>query len=451
MNISRENLEGWGLRIKIEVAESDYAEQVTKQLKSYRRNAIMPGFRKGNVPMGIISKMYRTGVVCDVVDSLLKESLSKFIDEEKLDLLGMPIANDEKNGSLNFETDKDFVFYFDAALLPHMDIDWSKVDVKRYTIRNNDEDVNAYVESLRSTHGKFETPEVVGEGDHVYGQVKELDANGKVVEGGLSTFASFPLSEVKDAAVVAAFYGKKAEEKVVFNMGKAFDSEKIKQYFRLEQEAADACQCDVEFSISGSSHITPAELNEELFEKVLPGRGIKDESAFRSALAERMNENNEEYCKMCYVRQVREFLTDNGNAVIPADFMKRWLCVNRADEGVTAESVEAEWEGKYLPSLKWECTEYTLNKIKRIEPTKEDIIDFAKDILRKHDDKKADEDEKQYEERLGRVAESIVESKNNFSELYERCFVNNCYKLFMEHLTPEVEEVTLQEFREKSK
>ena len=130
MNITRENLGDLDLCIKIEIAESDYAEKVTKQLKEYQHKATVPGFRKGMAPMGLIQRMYKTSVVADVVQGLLGDSLYKYIDDEKLNIIGSPLSNEEKNGAVDFEKSKDFTFYFDAALSPEVNIDWTKVDAK---------------------------------------------------------------------------------------------------------------------------------------------------------------------------------------------------------------------------------------------------------------------------------------------------------------------------------
>ena len=110
MNISRENLGELDLLIKIEVAESDYAEQVSKQLKEYQKKASVPGFRKGMAPMGLIQRIYKSSIVADQVQNILGESLYKYLDDEKLDIIGSPLSNDEKTGKPDFEKDKDFVY-----------------------------------------------------------------------------------------------------------------------------------------------------------------------------------------------------------------------------------------------------------------------------------------------------------------------------------------------------
>jgi len=450
MNISRENLGDLDLCIKIEIAENDYAEKVTKQLKEYQHKATVPGFRKGMAPMGLIQRMYRPAIVADAVQDLLSESLYKYIEDEKLEIVGSPLSNDEKTGSVDFSKNTDFTFYFDAALAPQVNIDWSKVDAKLCSIKLTAKDVDTQVEDIQQRFGKFETPEVVGEGDYVYGKAVELDKEGKEKEGGMNVFVSFPLADMKDTEIANLFYGKKAEDKVVFNVAKAFTPSQIEKNFRMENAAAKKFKSDVEFTISGSSHITVAPLDEELFEKVFPGEGINDVDKFRKALSAQIDKANDEQCQILYVNQVRKQLLDNFDAPIPEAFLKRWI-LSRSEKDVTAESIENEWADKYLPSLKWEFVDSALNKIKNIEPTQNDIVDYVKDILRKNEPLKEGEDEKQADERLEQAARTIAQDRKNVQQIIDKLYVDNTFALFKEQLNPEVEKVSAKEFSERAK
>ena len=450
MNISRENLGDLDLCIKIEIAENVYAEKVTKQLKEYQHKATVPGFRKGMAPMGLIQRMYRPAIVADAVQDLLSESLYKYIEDEKLEIVGSPLSNDEKTGSVDFSKNTDFTFYFDAALAPQVNIDWSKVDAKLCSIKLTAKDVDTQVEDIQQRFGKFETPEVVGEGDYVYGKAVELDKEGKEKEGGMNVFVSFPLADMKDTEIANLFYGKKAEDKVVFNVAKAFTPSQIEKNFRMENAAAKKFKSDVEFTISGSSHITVAPLDEELFEKVFPGEGINDVDKFRKALSAQIDKANDEQCQILYVNQVRKQLLDNFDAPIPEAFLKRWI-LSRSEKDVTAESIEKEWADKYLPSLKWEFVDSALNKIKNIEPTQNDIVDYVKDILRKNEPLKEGEDEKQADERLEQAARTIAQDHKNVQQIIDKLYVDNTFALFKEQLNPEVEKVSAKEFSERAK
>lgn len=451
MNITRENLGDLDLCIKIDVVESDYAEKVTKQLKEYQHKATIPGFRKGMAPMGLIQRMYKSAVVADAVQDLLSESLYKYIEDEKLDIIGSPLSNNDKTGTPDFDKATDFTFYFDAALAPQVNIDWSKVDTKLCAIKLTAKDTDAQIDEITKRYGKFETPEVIGEGDYVYGKAVELTKEGTEKEGGMNAFCSFDLADVKDAEIAALFIGKKAEEDVVFNPAKAFTASQIEKMLHLETAAAKKFKSDVTFKISGCSHITPAELNAELFEKVFPSKGICDADAFRKAITEQIDKANDEQCQILYVNQVRKQLLDNFDAPMPEAFLKRWILSRSNDKDVNAETIENEWADKYVPSLKWELIDGALNKIQSIEPTQNEVVDYVKDILRKTDGQQDGEDEKQAEERLEQAARTIAQDRQNVQQIIDKLYVEKTFALFKEQLKPEVEKVSAKEFAERCK
>ena len=452
MNITRENLGDLDLCIKIEIAENDYADKVSKQLKEYQHKASVPGFRKGMAPMGLIQRMYKTSVVAEIVQDLLGESLYKYIDDEKLEILGSPLSNEEKTGTIDFAKGTDFTFYFDAALAPEVNIDWSKIDTKLCSIKVASKDVDTQIDNITKRFGKFETPDTVAEGDNIYGKAVELTKEGTEKEGGLNVFCSFELSDMKDAEVAALFVGKKAEDKVVFNPSKAFTASQIEKVFRLDTAAAKKFKADVELSISGISRITPAELNEELFERVFPGEGIKSVDKFRKAISAQIEKANDEQCRILYVNQVRKQLLDNLNITMPEAFLKRWILSRSDDKNVTAETIENEWADKYVPSLKWEMLDGALNKIKSIEPTQNEIVDEIKNILRQNDGGLQEgESEQQAEERIEQAARSIAQDRRNVQQIVDKVYVEKTFQLFKEQLNPEVEKVSTKEFAERCK
>ena len=450
MNISRENLGELDLRIRIDITENDYAEKVAKQLKEYQHKATVPGFRKGMAPMALIQRIYKSAIVADAVQDLLGESLYKYLDDEKLDIIGSPLSNEEMTGTPDFAKDKDYTFYFDAALFPEVNIEWEKIDTKLCSIKTTAKDIDTQIEDITERYGKFESPETVVEGSHIYGKAIELTKEGTDKEGGVSTFCSFKLDDIKDPEITALFIGKKAQDAVVFNPSKAFTPSQIEKIFRLENAEAKKFKSDVRFELSGCSHITPAELNEELFEKVFPGQGIKELDKFRKAISAQIDKANNEQCQILFVNQVRKQLLDNFSATMPEAFLKRWILSRNNDKNVTAETIEKDWAETYVPSLKWEFIDNALNKIQSIEPTQNEIVDYVKDVLRRSGSKQEDEDDAKYKERLEQSARTIAQDRNNVRQIVDKLTIDKTFALFKEKLNPEVEKVTAKEFGERA-
>ena len=449
MNITREKLSDLELCIKVDIEENDYIENVNKQLKEYQHKATIPGFRKGMAPKQLIERMYKSAIVSDAVQNTINTSLFKYIDDEKLHILGMPMSNDEKTGEVDFGTQKEFNFFFDVAVAPEFSIDWDKIDVKYNQVKVSTKDVDTELTNVSNRYGKFETPETVGKGDIMYGRLVELDKNGEKKEGGAETFVSLNLLNLKDEEMLPLFEGKKAEDKIVFNLYKAFPVADIERALHIDNAAAKKFKSDVELTLSGISRIIPHEVNEELFKKVFPESDIKDVAAFRKALHAEIEKANNEQSDYLFVNQVRKALVDQFNAPLPETFLKRWF-VSRGDKDITAESIEANWNDQYVPSLKWELIEAKLEEIKPVEPTNNQIIDYIKDILRRNDQAVEGETAEQAEQRLEQAARSIAADRQNIRQVVDRLYANNLATIFKEQVKPEVEKVTAKEFSERA-
>lgn len=449
MNITRENLSDLELRIKVDIEEKDYIENVTKQLKDYQKKATVPGFRKGMAPMGLIQRMYRAAIVGDAVQNELNTSLFKYIDDEKLHILGMPMSDDEMTGEIDFSHQQNFTFYFNVAIAPEFEIDWSKVNVVYNQIKITSKEVEAEISNVSNRYGKFETPETVGKGDIMYGKLVELDKKGAVKEGGIDTFVSLNLLNLKDEELLPLFEGKKADEKIVFNMAKAFPVADIERALRIDNATAKKFKSDVELTLSGISRMIPHEINEELFEKVFPGQKIKDADAFTKAMKKEFEKANAEQSDYLYVNQVRKALVDNFDKPLPEAFLKRWFA-SRGEKDMTPESIEANWAELYLPSLKWELIQSKLEEIQPVEPTSNQIVDAIKDILRRNDQKPEGEKKEETEQRLEQAARSIAADRKNVQQLSDRLYAENLAKIFKGQLNPTVEKVSAKEFAERA-
>lgn len=450
MNITRENLSDLELCIKVDIEENDYIETVTKQLKEYQHRAQVPGFRKGMAPKSMIERMYKPTLVGDAVQNTLNSSLFKYIDDEKLHILGSPLSNDEKTGEIDFAKQNTFTFYFDIAVAPEFQIEWDKIDVKYNQIKITSKDVDAEVNNVVNRFGKFETPETVGAGDIMYGKLVELDKNGAPKEGGVDTFVSLNLLNLKDAELMPTFEGKKAEDKIVFNMAKAFAVADIERALRIDNAAAKKFKSDVELTLSGISRIIPHEINDELFAKVFPGQEVKDADAFRKLLQGEIEKANNEQSDYLFVNQVRQALIDQFSAPLPEAFLKRWFA-SRGEKEMTPESIESDWTEKYLPSLKWELIEAKLEEIQPVEPTNNQIVDSIKEILRRNDTPVEGETSEQAEQRLEQAARTIAADRQNTRTLVDRIYADNLAKVLKEQVKPEVEKVSAKEFGERAK
>jgi len=362
MEITQESNGELSAIIKINLVESDYNTAVNKKLSEYKRKANMPGFRPGMVPMGMIKKMYGTSVMVEEVNKTLSESLNKYIEENKINVLGNPLPNTEKSKKIDFENQKDFEFFFDIGLAPDVNIKLSKdITVPNYIIEVNDTEIDKAIEDVKVRFGEDENPEIAEAGDAFQGKFIEIDADGVEVEGGVSNDGFLKYEDVKNEVTKNEFIGKKVGDVINFNPLEAIEEEsKVASLLNRHDEGDEALKSDYRFEIAKIVRTKSAEIGEELFKKVFPSQEIKNEEEFRAALASDMSKH--------YVRDTdRQFLADTVKELIkiadinlPDEFLKRWLV--ESNEGkITKEQVDTQYDN-YARTFRWQLLEGELLK-----------------------------------------------------------------------------------------
>ncbi|MEM9649510.1 MAG: trigger factor family protein, partial [Bacteroidota bacterium] len=167
MNITKEQIDELNAVVKVAISKDDYQDKVDKILKDYRKQANIPGFRKGQVPMGLIKKQYGKAVLVDEVNKLLQDNLNKYLTEEKLDVLGNPLPKQQEN----FDWDNENLdFEFELGLAPNFDVNVkTKKAVTHYKIVADKKMIEEQVERIQKQYGKLVSKTEVGKQDELTG------------------------------------------------------------------------------------------------------------------------------------------------------------------------------------------------------------------------------------------------------------------------------------------
>ena len=104
MNIQFNKTSDVAAELTISMEKADYQERVEKALKDYRKKAALPGFRPGQVPTSLLRKRFGGEITAEEVQKLLSEKLYGYLREEKVDMLGEPLAS-EKQQPIDFEAE----------------------------------------------------------------------------------------------------------------------------------------------------------------------------------------------------------------------------------------------------------------------------------------------------------------------------------------------------------
>jgi len=379
MEITRENTGELTATIKMVISPADHNESVTKILKDYQRKANVPGFRPGHVPFGMIKKLYGGAVFAEEVNKLVSGKLHQYIEDEKLDVLGQPLPNTTLTPEFDWKEGQDIEFFFDLGLAPTFDfvVD-EKIAVDFHVIKVDDTMVDKYVDDMRQRFGNMINPEVAGEKDILFGEFVQLDTEGNEIEAGIKHSSKVTIDLVADTEVKAKLIGSKVGDTVVLNplkaTGNATEASAMLGITKTEVEAQDS---DFRFTISEISTMSPAEMNEEFFDKVFPAAEIKTEEAFRNQVREESEKAFVADSDHLFAHHMQEELVKAVKLELPDEFMKRWLV--ESNEGkLTAEDIERDYH-KYAESMKWQLIENKIIHEAGIEVGDQEIKDYVKD------------------------------------------------------------------------
>lgn len=445
MNVSLKNIDAVSGIVKLEIVKADYAEQVEKSLRNFRQKANVPGFRKGMVPMGMVKKMYGKHVLVEEVNKLVSENLFKYINENKLNVLGEPMPNETEQQPINFDTQEDFEFCFDVALAPEIKIELSKGDkLPYYQVAIDEEMLNQQVDAYTANFGSYDTVEEVEEKDLVKGTIAELE-NGSPKEGGIVVEDAVLMpSYLKDEAEKAKFIGAKANTVIVFNPNKAYEGAEaeIASLLKVDKEAVAGLTGDFSFEIKEITRHKKAELNQELFDKVFGEGVVSSEEEFKNKIKDALAEQFTPQSDFKFLLDAREVLVQKaGELKFADDLLKRWLLA--ANEKNTAEKLDEEYP-KIIEDLKYQLIKENLVKGNNLKVEDADIENFAKRVAKAQF--------AQYgmlsvpEDVLANYAKDMLKNKQTLQNVIDRAVEEKLAAWLKEQVELDVKEVSAEEF-----
>ena len=403
MNIKHENVPGQLQEVVIEINKEDYAANVEAALKRQRRNANVPGFRPGNAPMGIIKKMYEKSVIANEVDKLVTENLDKFYKDNNVKYIFEPLPVDGKS-KIDFENPDGFVFAFEYALAPEVNIAFDKLPaVVDFTLTPAAEDRESYIKQLRTRHGNYIQPETVAEGDSVsakYGDNQE------------GFFFVYDLTEEGQKAII----GKKKDETVTLSLRKAFANVSNLSRFlkKTEKDIEEGNDYTYDLTITHIGRMDLAELNEDFFKKAFPDGSVTSEKELNAAADKFVIDQYKPELDRQFMNDAIEMLLDNVNVELPDDFLKRYIKAVQKD--MTDETLNEKFND-YKRSFQWQILENALVKDGDVEVK----IDDVKGYFRQYfiDNYFGNFNLDDVKERLDELVNQAMTNKENVKSVYD--------------------------------
>ena len=383
MNIKFESADKINGLMTITIEQADYQEAVDKKLKEYRKKAQVPGFRPGMVPMGLIKKQYGTAVKVDEVNRILGEKLYDYVRENKIQMLGEPMPNEEKQQPQDLQGDGPFEFVFDIAVAPEFKATLNGKDkIDYYTIKVDDKLIDDQVQMYASQAGEFVEAQEWSGNDTLKGDLRQLDADGNTLEGGVTTEGGMIMpSYIKGENEKKKFEGCKPGDIITFNPKKAYpdNDAEVAALLKVDKEQVKDLESDFSFQVTEIRHYQPAAVDAKLFEKVF-GEGVKDEADFRQRIADNAKVQLAANSDYKFLQDVRKHVEKKvGELQFPEALLKRVMLNNNKDKG--EEFVEKNFKAS-IDELKWHLIKEQLVAAAEIKVEEADLKAVAKDAIR---------------------------------------------------------------------
>ena len=379
-----QNVDKVSALLTVNIEKADYQERVEKVLKKYRQQVNMPGFRKGMVPMSLIKKQFGKSAMAEEVDKLMQDAVNNYIRENKVNMLGMPLPNDEKMQTIDFDTQENFEFVFDIALAPEFKAEITEQDtLDFYTIAVSDEMVNSQVDMYAQRAAKYEKVEEYADRDMVKGLLAELDENGNTKEGGIQVEGAVMMpSYMKNDEQKAIFATAKVNDVLVFNPNAAFEGNEaeLSSLLKIKREEVAEMKSNFSFQVEEITRAVPAALDQALFDQVFGEGAVSSEEEFRGKIKEGIAAQFVADSNYKFLLDARTYLMNKvGKLEFPDALLKKIMLMNNEDKG---ESFVEENYEKSLEELTWHLIKEQLVEAFGIKVEQADILEMAKENTR---------------------------------------------------------------------
>lgn len=436
MNISHKQLDDLNIELTLNIVSEDYAPVKKKKLNDYRKKAEFKGFRKGNVPMSLIERVYGEQSLGDAINEIISMELGKFIEDQKLNLIGEPIAS-ENQPELEWKDGNDFTFVFDMAKQPVIDFEVTSGDkVVSYTIKPTELAKEEMKKNMLMQYGDLQEIETATDKSYIY---VDLENEEKTVENGYISMRD--VNEDMKPALLSVKAGDKLEINVNELLGREGDRATL---LKVKKEELEALNPVFNATVINIKEFVAAEATPETFDKIFGEGEVKTEKEFEEKVAERLVENYKQESDFRLAKDVKDYLTKKADVKLPESFLKRWLfTINK--EKFTMEDIEKEFDA-FLADYRWQMISEFLMKKFELKVVEEDLMEAAHSFV-----------SYQYAmygmanvpaQFIDDAAGKMLDDKQQVQRLYDQCAEQKVIAAVKDVISLDKKSISVEKFRE---
>ncbi len=438
MDITINKKDSANASIKIILNEADYQPNVEQKIKEYGKKANIKGFRPGKVPASYIKKLYGKSLLVDEINQILSKSLNDYIKENDLQILGEPLPNKEKAEAVDWDNPKVLEFEYDLGLVEEFDLKLDeKLKVDKYIIEVDKKVLKETVDNLLEQYGEAESVAESAAGDTLEGKLNSsaADVQERVV---------LPINDI-EKKTQKKFTGLKKDDEIALEIDKIFTSDEAKQRF-LGQNDGIASESEQTFTVLDIKRTKPAEINQDLFDKVFGKDAVKSEEEFNEKIKETMGENYNRETENLLGRDIQNTLVEKTKIDLPDEFLKNWLLLSN-DGKITQEQIDTEYD-LYTKDLRWNLIKNKVageNEDLKVEHA--DIMDHTKSLIKEQFG--AYGMSEQLDENLDSFANNYLQGEKgeNYRKVFEELLNKKVMDFVKEKITINEKKVDLEGFK----
>ena len=419
--------------ISVSIEKQDYEGKVNEVLKNYTKTAKIPGFRKGFVPMGLVKKQYGNAVKVDQINKLLDSNLKKYIQDQKLDILGGPIPNtdneiDWDSESINFNFEIGYTPEFKINLKP-------KKSIIKYEVKADKKMIDNQLKNIQSQYGKLVSKTKID-------KTSEVTALFILESDEINNSNMFKVESVKPS-FVKKLIGLKVGDELTENGSKIFkEALELSRSLKIELDKAKEFKNDLVIKIEEINERQLADLDQELFDKVCGKDTIKSVTEMKNKLGDDFVKQFQSQVDQKLMNDTIEYLINSTKINLPSDFLIKWMKLN-SEKKISIDEAKIEYD-KSEKGMKYQLIESKIIIDNNLQVNFEDLKAFTTDLIKNQMMQygQAIPDEKELDGIIARV----MSNKDEIKRLTEQLTSTRILDFFKKNFKYKLKKVSYDEY-----
>ena len=434
MDIKRVAIDAVNETIVMTVVQMDYKGQVAKRINEKMPLATVKGFRKGAVPKDLVEKQYGKAIKQEEVQKVVDLALERFVQSERLNLLGTPLLKANENFDWSAE---ELVFEYEIGLVPNFTLDLeAKNDIVKYVVTADAKLIDGQIARIQKQFGTAIPQEVAAANSDVTGTFANE-------EKGINNATTIAADLFKDKATFDLFLGKKVGDVVTVNTKGLFeDDHQLMDVMKVNHDDVHGLEVYVNFTIEAINTAELAELNQELFDKLFGAGTIANVDELKAKIKEDAESQFAQQADQKLLGDVTEFLIESTKFDLPAEFLKKWL-QTVGEKKLSPEEAEVEY-ARSEKGLRFQLIEGRAMAQSDIKITFEDLKTFTTKNIRQQMAQFGQTNPT--DEEVQGIVARVLSNQDEVKRLSDQVVAEKLLELFKEKANPTTKEVTYDEF-----